>query len=107
MVKTLTNSIPAPAEDEDFYEVEKILEKRKKGKRTTYLVKWLGYSENENTWEPISNLRNVKNMVQEFENQSSECFKQDTKDTKLKEFTNLGGFNSGGTTLCSNSSFSL
>ena len=66
MVKTLMNSIPA-AEEEEYYTVEKILEKKKRGKRTTYLVKWEGYTENEATWEPASNLKNVKEMISAFE----------------------------------------
>ena len=41
-------------EEEDEFEVEKILEQR--GQR--YLVKWKGYPHSENTWEPRQNLRN-------------------------------------------------
>lgn len=58
--------------DEDFFSVEKILDKRVKGKRVQYLVKWEGYSEDQNTWEPLSNLRNVKDLVQEYERKLSE-----------------------------------
>lgn len=47
--------------------MEKILDKKKEGKKTLYRVKWEGFSENEATWEPLSNLSNVKEMVQEFE----------------------------------------
>ena len=52
---------------EDYYTVEKILEKKKVGKKTLYRVKWEGYSENECTWEPMANLKNVKDIVREFE----------------------------------------
>jgi hypothetical protein len=31
--------------DEEYYTVEKILEKSKKGKKTLYLVKWDGWPE--------------------------------------------------------------
>ena len=34
-----------------------------------YYVKWDGYSEKEGTWEPIANLKNVKDMVKEFDAQ--------------------------------------
>jgi transposase InsO family protein len=37
-------------EDDDVYEVEKILRHRKSGKRTQYLVKWNGYPSSENRW---------------------------------------------------------
>ena len=55
------------SQDEDVYEVEKILEKRLVGKRVQYLVKWEGYGIEQATWEPVSNLSNVKNIVKEFE----------------------------------------
>ena len=32
-----------------------------------YLVKWEGYQESEATWEPMSNLLNVRDMVKAFE----------------------------------------
>ena len=32
-----------------------------------YLVKWEGYTEAEATWEPMSNLLNVRDMVKAFE----------------------------------------
>jgi hypothetical protein len=43
-------------EEEDVYEVEEIREKRQKGARTEYLVKWLNWPESTNTWEPPSNI---------------------------------------------------
>ena len=39
-----------------MYEVEAVVGKRKKKGRVEYLIKWKGYSEFENTWEPESNL---------------------------------------------------
>jgi Chromo (CHRromatin Organisation MOdifier) domain len=36
--------------------VEKIIQSRKVGRGTYYLVKWKGYPELENTWEPEKNL---------------------------------------------------
>ena len=31
-----------------------------------YLVKWLGYGHEENTWEPLSNLKDAKEALSEF-----------------------------------------
>ena len=48
--------------EDEIYEVEAILSSRtkgKKGKRTEYLVKWLGWPDETNTWEPTSNLNLV------------------------------------------------
>lgn len=54
-------------EEEDYYEVEKILEKRQVGKRFQYLVRWVGFGDDQATWEPPSNLLNVKNMVKDYD----------------------------------------
>ena len=40
------------------YEVEKILDNRSVNGLQQYLVKWKGYDDSENTWEPKTNLKN-------------------------------------------------
>ncbi len=50
-----------------YYEVEKVVNKKKIKRKTYYLIKWLCYPINECTWEPLSNLMNVKYMVDRFE----------------------------------------
>ena len=42
--------------EEDFYEVECIVDKRKCNGRTEYKVRWKGCSEGDDTWEPEENL---------------------------------------------------
>ena len=42
-------------EEEEEYDVEKILDSRKINGMNQYLVKWLGYGDEENLWEPIEN----------------------------------------------------
>ena len=51
--------------------VEKILEKKKQGSKTLYKVKWQGFPDDQNTWEPIENLTYVQPMVDEFEEKNS------------------------------------
>lgn len=60
-------STVAPIEDNQIYEVEKILEhKVGKNGKNRYFVKWLGYDEP--TWEPQDNLRLInKNKMSEPE----------------------------------------
>ena len=59
-----------PEDYEDFgpqkqdYIVERILAFRRLTRRKLYLIKWEGYTEEQATWEPIENL---KEMVEEFE----------------------------------------
>jgi Chromo (CHRromatin Organisation MOdifier) domain len=37
---------------EEEYEVEAILNKRKRGQKIEYLIKWKDYLDNESSWEP-------------------------------------------------------
>ena len=39
--------------------------------KTEYLVKWKGFDESENSWEPIENLKNVHAVVDAFEREMS------------------------------------
>lgn len=50
---------------DEAYEVEKIVNKRVVGNRTEYLVKWQGWSEKDNTWEPLKNL-NCAKLIEDF-----------------------------------------
>ena len=49
------------------YEVEEILDRQEKRGKTKYLVKWRGYTAEENTWEGLENLKNAMKKVEEFE----------------------------------------
>ena len=49
-----------------YYEVENILDKRQSRGKTEYLIKWKGYSTSESTWEPLTNLKNIKEIIQKF-----------------------------------------
>ena len=56
------------AEEEDFYAIEKILDKKISRKKILYLVKWKGYPIAEATWEPRSQLlEDVPELVKDFE----------------------------------------
>ena len=49
------------------YEVEKILDfKLSKNKKKLFLVKWKGYNEEYNSWEPEENLTNAKQILKKF-----------------------------------------
>ena len=53
-------------EDDDIYTVEHIVDKKKEGLKTFYLVKWEGFPHSQNTWEPVQNLANVRDMLKKF-----------------------------------------
>jgi hypothetical protein len=63
------------------YEVEHILDKRVRQGKTEYLVKWKGYENNENTWEPTEHLY-CPDKVQEFVNRSKKKRARPTKEPR-------------------------
>ena len=60
-------AIIIPGNNQEEYEVETILDKRKLWNRIQYLVKWIGYPLHDATWEPLENLTNAKEAVRKFE----------------------------------------
>lgn len=56
-------------ENHEEYEVEKVLDSRRRWGKLEYLVHWYGYDINERTWEPAENLANAPQKVQEFHQQ--------------------------------------
>ncbi|XP_061694825.1 chromodomain Y-like protein [Syngnathoides biaculeatus] len=69
---------------EDFYEVERIVDKRKNRKgRTEYLVRWRGYGCEGDTWEPESHLTTCMVYVHDFNRQ----YAQQRRDATLLRST--------------------
>jgi hypothetical protein len=59
---------PPPIATDDlgeWYEVERVLAKRRFGRTTKYLVKWKGYPDYENSWEPARNITDT--AIREYE----------------------------------------
>jgi hypothetical protein len=69
-------SLPEIVEDHIEYEVDRILQKCmiRRGRKmiVEYLVLWKGFPLHEATWEPIGNLTNCADILQEFENSCNE-----------------------------------
>ena len=57
---------PIIVDEEEQYEVEKILDSKVVRKKFKYLVKWKGYPDSENSWEPEENVRDAKKAVAQF-----------------------------------------
>ena len=53
--------------DQPEFEVEKILDKRRHRGRTQYLVKWVGYPDSDNTWEPEAHLSHAIDSISDYE----------------------------------------
>ena len=57
-------------EEEAEYIVERVVDKRVKGKgKIEYLLKWKGFDDADNTWEPADNLECFK-LIEEFESKA-------------------------------------
>src|SRR5437660_9102126 len=50
---------------EDF-EVEEIIDSRMHKRKLQYLIKWVGWGSESNTWEPESHLTNAQEALQAF-----------------------------------------
>ena len=58
---------PVIIEGEEEFKVEKILNKRLVRGKEKFLVRWKRYMAEEDTWENRENLKNAKELVEEFE----------------------------------------
>jgi hypothetical protein len=67
---TFPRPTPPPPEiinDVDEYEVERIVAKRTRYNKPQFLVKWKGYPDSDNSWEPLENLANAKDALRLFQ----------------------------------------
>ena len=53
-------------EGEEEFEVERILDHRKRGRRMQFLVRWSGYGAEHDAWEPEDNLINCPDRLKEY-----------------------------------------
>ncbi|XP_018446134.1 chromo domain-containing protein LHP1-like [Raphanus sativus] len=56
-----------PKLDEGFFEIEAIRRKRVRKGKVQYLIKWRGWPETANTWEPKENLQSIADVIDAFE----------------------------------------
>lgn len=59
-------------ESPEEYEPEKIVNSERRGNKTWYLIKWKGYDENENSWEPIEHLAHAQRLLRKFHQRTKE-----------------------------------
>ena len=66
----------------EYYNIEKILDRRKVNGKYEYKIKWEGYPMNQSTWEPMKNLETAKELVEEYN--QSHPFSPQSKTIKTK-----------------------
>ena len=79
-------------EPPEEFTVEKIVKKRVVDGRVEYFLKWAGYPETENTWEPHDNL-DCEDLIEAFEKMRSEQNQQKStssdSEPAVSEFTKM------------------
>jgi hypothetical protein len=59
-------SLPEVIRQFEEHEVEEVLDSRYRYKKLQYLVKWKGFGNEENTWEPEANLEHAQAAIKKF-----------------------------------------
>ena len=57
---------PVVVDGDEEFEVEKILDSARQRRKLMFKVRWKGYSEAHDSWEPAVNVEHAKEAVEEF-----------------------------------------
>lgn len=60
-----------PPQLSSFYFVDDIVGRRERKGKPEYMVKWKGYDQSENTWEPVAHLQRAMDLVESFNKQNA------------------------------------
>ena len=74
---------------EIYYNIEKILNRKKVKDRQLYKIKWEGYPMDQCTWEPVENLQNAIRLIEEYDKAHPIKEIKTKKPKKTKKLTML------------------
>ncbi len=64
-------NFPQPPPDvidgDDFYEVDRIVSHRKRGRGHQYLIRWKGYTAEDDSWQKLDDLKNSEEILNEYQ----------------------------------------
>jgi len=85
---------PVVIKEEEEWEVEKILNKRKVRGKDKFLVRWKGFTAEGDTWESRENLQNAGDLLKEFEEEYSRDGREIRQQEKVEDNKDYwrGGF---------------
>ncbi|XP_045149916.1 M-phase phosphoprotein 8 isoform X2 [Echinops telfairi] len=75
-------------DEEDVFEVEKILDMKTEGGKVLYKVRWKGYTSDDDTWEPEVHLEDCKEVLLDFRKNMADKAKPAKKDVQRLSFNN-------------------
>ncbi|XP_076466682.1 uncharacterized protein LOC143297951 [Babylonia areolata] len=73
------------SDDGEYFEVEKIMSRKKRDGIFLYRVRWKGYPPSNDTWEPVDNLDVVRDMVEEFDAREEQKAKARQEERRLRK----------------------
>ena len=74
------------------WEVEKILNKKKMRGVEKYLIRWKRFMAEGDTWERKENLKNMKELIKEFEQEGVEVRRQEEEVDEYRRMELLGKY---------------
>ena len=72
---------------DEYYNIEKIIDRKRVNGKFLYKIKWEGYPMSQCTWEPLKNLENAKSLIEEYD-KAHPINIDEEEPTKRKEVIN-------------------